>query len=62
MEKPSRHKRIQVMLADEELAAIDDWRFANRMPNRTAAVRDLLRRGLAIERPVRSMTGPQSKN
>ena len=37
------------MLADDELAALDDWRFANRMPSRASAVRELLKRGLAAE-------------
>jgi hypothetical protein len=35
------------MLTEEELRALDDWRFAQRMPSRAAAVRELLRRGLA---------------
>jgi hypothetical protein len=34
------------MLDDEELAAIDDWRFRQRMPSRAAAIRELLRVGL----------------
>ncbi len=43
----SRETRLQIMLDDEELAAIDDWRFKRRMPSRAAAIRELLRRGLA---------------
>jgi hypothetical protein len=42
----SRGERMQIMLRDDELVAIDDFRFANRMPSRAAAVRELLRRGL----------------
>jgi hypothetical protein len=34
------------MLDDEELAAIDDWRFRQRMPSRASAIRELLRVGL----------------
>lgn len=45
----SRPERLQIMLHAEELAAIDDWRFAKQMPSRAAAIRDLLRRGLAAE-------------
>jgi hypothetical protein len=45
----TRPERLQFMLTAEELAAVDDWRFARRMPSRAAAVRDLLRRGLAAE-------------
>lgn len=44
-----RGERLQIMLTEEELAALDDWRFARRMPSRAAAVRELLRRGLAAE-------------
>jgi hypothetical protein len=44
-----REQRLQIMLTEEELAAIDDWRFECRMPTRAAAVRELLRRGLAAE-------------
>jgi hypothetical protein len=35
------------MLATEELAALDEFRFRVRMPSRAAAARELLRRGLA---------------
>jgi hypothetical protein len=45
----SRPERLQIMLNPEELSALDDWRFAARMPSRAAAVRELLRRGLAVE-------------
>lgn len=37
------------MLTDEELRVLDDWRFERRMPSRAAAIRELLRRGLAVE-------------
>jgi len=43
----SRGERLQIMLGLEELKAIDDWRFNARMPSRAAAIRELLRRGLA---------------
>ena len=42
----SRETRLQIMLDDAELAAIDDYRFHNRIPSRAAAVRQLLRLGL----------------
>ena len=45
----ARETRLQIMLDDEELAAIDDWRFKRRMPSRAAAIRELLRRGLQAE-------------
>ena len=44
-----RPDRLQVMLSSEEFAALDNWRFDKRMPSRAAAVRELLRRGLAAE-------------
>jgi hypothetical protein len=42
-----RGERLQVMLSPEELTAIDDFRFRHRMPTRAAAVRELLKLGLA---------------
>lgn len=48
-EKAKRVERLQVMVTDAELEAIDDWRFKTRMPSRSAAIRELLRRGLAAE-------------
>ncbi len=44
-----REKRLQIMLTDTELQMLDDWRFTCRMPSRAAAVRELLKRGLAAE-------------
>ena len=37
------------MLTPQELRALDDWRFKSRMPSRAAAIRELLKRGLAGE-------------
>jgi hypothetical protein len=37
------------MLEFDELQAIDDFRFQYRLPSRAAAVRELLKRGLASE-------------
>ncbi|MCC6467979.1 MAG: hypothetical protein IT563_06635 [Alphaproteobacteria bacterium] len=45
----TRGERLQIMLTPEELKMVDDWRFDRRMPSRAAAVRELLRRGLAAE-------------
>ena len=45
----ARGERLQIMLTDEELVALDDWRFDARMPSRASAVRELLKRGLAAE-------------
>jgi hypothetical protein len=45
--KPERTERLQVILAIDELVAIDEFRYQARMPNRAAAIREPLRRGLA---------------
>jgi hypothetical protein len=44
-----RGERLQVMLSEEELTALDTWRFSRRMPSRAAAVREILRIGLSAE-------------
>ena len=44
-----RGERLQIMLSGEELTVLDDFRFRNRMPSRAAAIRELLKRGLAAE-------------
>jgi len=44
-----RGERLQVMLDMAELTALDDFRFRNRLPSRAAAVREIMRRGLAAE-------------
>ncbi|HSV01734.1 MAG TPA: hypothetical protein VLI41_00885 [Phenylobacterium sp.] len=49
MSELNRDERLQIMLSEDELSALDDWRFARRMPSRAAAVRELLKRGLAAE-------------
>lgn len=49
MSELERGERLQVMLSAEELRALEDWRFDKRMPSRAAAIRELLRRGLASE-------------
>jgi hypothetical protein len=44
-----RAERLQIMLSEDELAVLDDFRFKKRMPSRAAAVRELMKRGLAAE-------------
>lgn len=47
----SREKRvakIQVMLAESELAEIDDWRFNTRSSSRANAIRKLIFLGMAF--------------
>jgi hypothetical protein len=45
----ARGERLQIMLDSDELQAVEDFRYAQRMPSRAAAVRELLRRGLIAE-------------
>ncbi len=45
----TRGERLQIMLTRDELEALDNWRFERRMPSRAAAIRELLKRGLAAE-------------
>lgn len=45
----ARPERLQIMLSGEELTVLDDFRFRKRMPSRAAAIRELLKRGLAAE-------------
>jgi hypothetical protein len=57
----SRGDRLQVMLSDEELTVVDNFRFANRMPSRAAAVRELLRRGIEAAGYVMEQGGRSSE-
>jgi len=56
-----RGQRLQIMLTAEESEALDNWRFARRMPSRAAAVRELLKRGLTSEGFLEAVLGKQSK-
>ena len=58
----SRGERLQIMLMAEELRLIDTWRFAKRMPSRAAAIRELLKRGMAAEGFVEVEDGQKSKD
>lgn len=62
MAVPSRGERLQIMLTEEELRAVDDWRFERRMPSRAAAVRELLRRGLTAEGFLSAESGRKSES
>jgi hypothetical protein len=58
----NRGERLQIMLTHEELRLIDTWRFAMRMPSRAAAIRELLKRGLAAEGFEEVEDGQKSKD
>ena len=58
----TRGERLQIMLTESEQAALDDWRFAKRMPSRASAVRELLQRGLVAEGFATAKNGSKSKD
>jgi len=58
----NRGERLQIMLMHEELRIIDTWRFAKRMPSRAAAIRELLKRGLAAGGFGEVQDGQKSKD
>jgi hypothetical protein len=62
MSETNREERLQIMLTEDELRIVDDWRFRQRMPSRASAVRELLRRGLAAEGFLRSDERMKSKD
>lgn len=57
-----RPERLQIMLNVDELTALENFRYENRMPSRAAAVRELLRRGLAAEGYLSAAAGVKSSD
>ncbi|GGD17073.1 hypothetical protein [Aquisalinus flavus] len=39
-------RKVQLMMDDAEIEAIDAWQFAHRVPTRAKAIRALIRRAL----------------
>jgi len=62
MSELTRGERLQIMLTAEELKALDNWRFAKRMPSRAAAIRELLKRGLTAEGFAAAEDGSKSQD
>jgi hypothetical protein len=62
MSNLTRGERLQIMLTPEELGLLDDWRFKRRMPSRAAAIRELLKRGLAAEGFSSADSGTKSQD
>jgi hypothetical protein len=54
--------RLQIMLSADELRAVDDWRFKQRMPSRASAIRELLRLGLQNEGIMLAEPGLKSQD
>ncbi len=46
MEQIKRDKRVIIPLSQAEVDAIDDCRFANRMPSRAETIRELIAKAL----------------
>lgn len=57
-----RGERLQIMLSQVELRAVDTWRFGKRMPSRASAIRELLKRGLASEGFLEADEAQKSKD
>jgi hypothetical protein len=60
MTELSRPERLQIMLSAGEIKVLDDWRFEHRMPSRASAIRELLKRGLAVDGIDLDTAGRQS--
>lgn len=56
----NRGERLQIMLTEDELQALDDFRFRYRMPSRAAAVRHILKQGLASNGTVSAVAREKS--
>jgi metal-responsive CopG/Arc/MetJ family transcriptional regulator len=50
MKQLERPYRLQVDVSEDDKVALDDFWFRERLPSRSAAIRELLRRALAVER------------
>ena len=58
----TRGHRLQIMLTPQEVRKVDDWRYMRRMPSRAAAVRALLKLGLASIEVEVGRAGFESQN
>jgi hypothetical protein len=58
----AREERLQIMVSPEELKAVDSFRFEHRMPSRAAAIRELLRLGIAAGGAVADNAGVKSSD
>lgn len=60
--KLAREERLQIMLRPDEIAALDNFRFSRHMPSRAAAIRELIKRGLASEGFTQADVGQKSSD
>ena len=50
--KDAKQRRFPLFLTDQEADAVAEYRWRNRVPSQTEAVRRLIRRGLEVERAL----------
>jgi hypothetical protein len=58
----NRVERVQFILSADELVALDDFRYRERIPSRNSAVRELLKRGLTAEGFASAAFGAKSED
>ena len=54
MTKKPRENRVPIMMSEDELASIDDWRFANRIATRSDPIRRLCQIGMIFDYFIRT--------
>ena len=59
MAKRERNERMQFMLSEQELVALNEFRFKHHLPSLAAAIREALRRGLRVSEKL-TVDGSQS--
>jgi hypothetical protein len=55
MTKSPRENRVPIMMSDEELTDVDDWRYGNRIATRSDAIRRLAQIGLRVDFGLRKI-------
>ena len=48
----SESKRLQMVITEDELKAVEDWRFKNRVQSKSDAIRRLVQIGLRMDREM----------
>jgi hypothetical protein len=53
MPKPIEGTNVNVLIEPDMLAKIEAFRWSEKLPSKTAAIRELIDRGLKVKRPAR---------
>lgn len=61
-EKPPKDNRVPIMMSDTELAAIDNWRYANHVQSRSEAIRRLCQIALYVSDRLDDMPAKLAEN